>query len=81
MKCAAAGAGNKKTLRQLLCAMRKNPTQWPPAQYDAMNWLQRAGLKSARALRMKQSLRLLYREMAASNCEEVARGALMKWIS
>ena len=78
---AAAGTGNKKTLRQLLWAMRKNPPQWTQAQCDAMNWLQRSGLKSARAWRMKQGLRLVYREAAASNCEEVARGALMKWIS
>lgn len=35
---AVVGTGNKKTLRQLLGAMRKNSPHWTPTQCDAMNW-------------------------------------------
>lgn len=77
----AAGAPNKKTLRQLLWGMRKDASQWSRAQSEAMHWLQRSHLKSARAWKLKQALRLIYRQARESNSEEFARGALMKWIS
>jgi transposase len=77
----AVGADNKKTLRQLLWGMRKNPEQWSRAQFETMHWLQRSNLKSARAWRLKQALRLVYREASTSNSEEIARGALTKWMS
>jgi len=38
-----------KTRRNLLWGMRKNPSGWNVGQTDAMHWLQRSGLKSARA--------------------------------
>ena len=77
----AAGTHSKKTLRQLLWGMRKNPVSWTRAQFEAMHWLQRSNLKSARAWRLKQALRLVYREAGASNSEEIAHGALTKWMS
>ncbi len=77
----AAGTHNKKTLRQLLWGMRKNPADWTREQCDAMHWLQRSNLKSARAWRLKQALRLVYREAGASNCEVIAQGALAKWLN
>ncbi len=77
----AAGTHSKKTLRQLLWGMRKNPITWTGAQCDAMHWLQRSNLKSARAWRLKQALRLVYSEATASNCETIAHGALAKWMS
>ena len=46
-----------------------------------MHWLQRSNLKSARAWRLKQALRLVYSEATASNCETIAHGALAKWMS
>lgn len=70
----AVGAQSKKTLRQLLWGMRKNPVSWTRAQFEAMHWLQRSNLKSARAWRLKQALRLVYRDAAASNSEEIAQG-------
>ncbi len=70
----AAGTHNKKTLRQLLWGMRKNPADWTPEQSDAMHWLQRSTLKSARAWRLKQALRLVYSEAVASNSEAIAQG-------
>ena len=77
----AVGTQNKKTLRQLLWGMRKNPAGWTDAQLAAMHWLQRSTLKSARAWRLRQALRLVYQEAVASNCEVVAHGAMQKWLS
>lgn len=77
----ALGAHSKKRLRQLLWGMRKNPTGWSYAQFETMHWLQRSNLKSARAWRLKQALRLAYSEAAASNSEQIAQGALNKWLS
>ena len=77
----AVGAHSKKTLRQLLWGMRKNPTSWTGAQLEAMHWLQRSSLKSARAWRLKQALRLVYQEAGASNSEQIAHGAMKKWLS
>ena len=76
----AVGTYGKHTLRQLLWGMRKNPAQWTRAQSEAMHWLQRSNLKSARAWRLKQALRLVYREALASNCEDIALAALTKWM-
>ena len=77
----AVGTQNKKTLRQLLWGMRKNPAHWTDAQLAAMHWLQRSTLKSARAWRLRQGLRLVYQEAVAANSEEVAQGAMQKWLS
>ncbi len=66
----AVGADSKKTLRQLLWGMRKDPASWTRAQFEAMHWLQRSNLKSARAWRLKQALRLVYRE---ARCEQQRR--------
>ncbi|MCP8464630.1 ISL3 family transposase [Pseudomonas sp. ZM23] len=77
----ALGTHDKKALRQLLWGMRKDAAQWTPAQLNAMHWLQRTNLKSARAWRLKQALRHLYREAANSNSEPFAQQALTKWMS
>lgn len=76
----AASTYGKHTLRQLLWGMRKNPAQWSQAQSEAMHWLQRSNLKSARAWRLKQALRLVYREALVSNREDIALVALTKWM-
>jgi transposase len=77
----AVGVHSKKTLRQLLWGMRKNPVSWTPAQLDAMHRLQRSNLKSARAWRLKQALRQVYQQAGASNCEAIAQAAMKKWLS
>ena len=77
----AIGAHDKKTLRQLLWGMRKDPSSWTSAQLNAMHWLQRSTLKSARAWRLKQALREVYAQATHSNCEHVARQALTSWMS
>ena len=77
----AVGVHGKKTLRQLLWGMRKDSASWTRAQFEAMHWLQRSNLKSARAWRLKQALRLVYSEARDSNSEAIALGALTKWMS
>lgn len=61
--------------------MRLDAVSWTRAQFDAMHLLQRSNLKSARARRLKQALRLVYSEARDSNSEAVALGALTKWMS
>ena len=56
----AVGAQSKKTLRQLLWGMRKNPVSWTRTQFEAMHWLQRSNLKSARAWRLLLPLAATY---------------------
>lgn len=77
----AIGSHDRKALGQLLWGMRKEPARWSYAQLSAMHWLQRSNLKSARAWRLKQALRQIYREAADSNHEQFAQQALTRWIS
>jgi len=41
-------------------ALLKRAAHWYRKQIDTMHWLQRSGLKTARALRLKEALRQLY---------------------
>jgi transposase len=41
---AALGAWDRKTLRQLMWGMRRNPSGWSRHQLSAMHWLQRSAL-------------------------------------
>jgi len=77
----ALGDEHRKALKGLLWGMRKNPEGWSRQQAQAMHGLQRSNLKSARAWRLKQSLRQVYAEAAASNCAEQAAAALRAWLS
>jgi transposase len=45
----ALGANDRKTLKQLMWGMRRNPSGWSKPQINAMHWLQHSALKSARA--------------------------------
>lgn len=55
--------------------MRKNSVSWTHAQFNAMHWLQRSNLNSARAWLLKRSLQLVFMESTDSNVEEIAQGA------
>lgn len=77
----ALGEADRKVLKGLLWGMRKNPSGWSRKQAQAMHWLQRSNLKSARAWRLKQALREVYAEATASNCPEQAGAALRAWLS
>ncbi|MBD3743420.1 MAG: ISL3 family transposase, partial [Stenotrophomonas sp.] len=77
----ALGDADRKVLKGLMWGMRKNPGGWSKKQTEAMHWLQRSNLKSARAWRLKQALREVYAKAASSNCSEQAGEALRAWLS
>lgn len=77
----ALGSTDRKVLKGLMWGMRKNPVGWSSNQTDAMHWLQRSSLKSARAWRLKQALREVYARALAANSEEQASTALRAWLS
>jgi transposase len=77
---ALAGA-DPKTRRNLLWGMRKNPARWNVAQTDAMYWLQRSTLKSARAWRLRMGLREVYARARQHNCAAQAAEDLGRWVS
>jgi transposase len=78
---AALDGADPQTRRNLLWGMRKNPSGWSTAQLNAMHWLQRSTLKSARAWRLKMSLREVYARARAHNSAEQAAQDLRRWTS
>ena len=70
-----------KTRRNLLWGMRKNPSGWSVAQTNAMHWLQRSALKSARAWRLRMALLEVYAGARHHNSAEQAAGDLAAWTS
>ena len=77
----ALGAADRKSIKGLMWGMRKNPCGWTRQQTNAMHWLQRSSLKSARAWRLKMALREVYARAAASNDARLARADLNAWLS
>ena len=77
----ALGGGGRKTLRQLMWGMRRNPAGWSKGQLHAMHRLQRSTLKSARAWRLKMALREVYARARAHNNAEQAGADLRAWLS
>ena len=77
----ALGTTDRKAIKGLVWGMRKNPIGWTQAQTNSMHWLQRSGLKSARAWRLKMALREVYARAAASNDPVAARVDLNTWLS
>jgi transposase len=77
----ALGAGDPRTLKQLLWGMRRNPAGWSARQTDAMHWLQRSTLKSARAWRLKMALREVYAQARLHNDPGIAGQDLRAWLS
>ncbi|MDH1390148.1 transposase [Stenotrophomonas sp. GD03701] len=59
-------------------ALLKDSERWSYKQLCTMHWLQRSGLKTARAWHLKQALRRLY---AAGLSPEEADHQLDRWIS
>ena len=54
------GDNDRQLLKSLTWRMRRNPGDWSVRQTNAMHWLQRSTLKSARAWRLKIVLRAVY---------------------
>lgn len=77
----AALGEDRKAVKAMLWGMRKNPVGWTYQQINSMHWLQRSNLKSARAWRLKQALREVYRGAVAANCAAKAEQDLLGWIS
>lgn len=77
----ALGTADRKTIKGLMWGMRTNPIDWTVKQTNVMHWLQRSGLKCARAWRLKQALRAVYAIAAATNDPKRAREELDKWLS
>jgi transposase len=77
----ALGSNDRKTLKQLLWGMRRNPSGWSRQQVNAMHWLQHSKLKSARAWRLKMALREVYARARAHNQPEQATADLRAWLS
>lgn len=77
----AALGEDRKAVKAMMWGMRKNPVSWTYHQTNSMHWLQRSNLKSARAWRLKQALREVYRGAVAANCASKAKQDLMGWIS
>ncbi len=77
----AALGEDRKAVKAMMWGMRKNPVGWTYRQTNSMHWLQRSNLKSARAWRLKQALREVYRGAVAANCATKAKQDLLGWIS
>jgi transposase len=67
--------------RSILWGMRRNPSGWSYKQTNAMHWLQRANLKTARAWRLKMGLREVFAHARSHNDATVAAVDLRRWIS
>lgn len=67
--------------RSILWAMRRNPSGWNNKQLNAMHWLQRANLKTARAWRLKMGLREVFAHARSHNSQTQAASDLKRWIS
>lgn len=78
---AALLGADPKTRRNLLWGMRKSPAAWSVAQTNTMHWLQRSGLKSARAWRLRMALREVYARARQHNSTEQAAVDLAAWTS
>lgn len=77
----ALQSAGPKAKRQLMWGMRRNPAGWSAAQWQSMHSLQRSGLKSARAWRLKMALREVYARARQHNDEALARQDLKAWLS
>lgn len=81
-QAAKEALGNdRKLLQSLTWGMRRNPGDWSARQTNAMHWLQRTTLKSARAWRLKMALRVVYANAAAGNDREHASREFKGWLS
>ena len=77
----ALGAADRKTLKQLMWGMRRNPAGWSRRQLNAMHWLQHSTLKSARAWRLKMALQEVYAQAKVNNSQAQAANDLSSWLS
>lgn len=67
--------------RAVMWGMRRNPSGWSKTQLEAMHWLQRANLKTARAWRLKMALREVFANARSHNLAQRAGAELKAWLS
>ncbi len=77
----ALGHLRPKQRRSVMWGMRRNPSGWSTTQTQAMHWLQRANLKTARAWRLKMALREVFANARSHNQAEQAGAELKAWMS
>jgi transposase len=77
----AAVGTEQRGIKGMAWGMRKDHSGWTVEQINTMYRLQRSNLKSARAWRLKEGLRSVYRTGLAGNCPTQAEAALKRWIS
>jgi transposase len=77
----ALGELTPKQRRSILWGMRKNPSGWSNTQTQAMHWLQRVNLKTARAWRLKMALREVFANARTHHLTERAAAELKAWLS
>ena len=77
----ALGHLTPKQRRSVMWGMRRNPSGWSHTQTEAMHWLQRANLKTARAWRLKMALREVFANARTHNQAELAGAELKAWLS
>lgn len=70
-----------KQRRSVMWGMRRNPSSWTATQTEAMHWLQRANLKTARAWRLKMALRQVFVNARSHNTAQQASAELKAWLS
>jgi transposase len=75
------GSLTPKQRRSILWGMRRNPSGWSDTQTQAMHWLQRANLKTARAWRLKMALREVFANARTHNQAGLAGAELKAWLS
>ena len=78
---AERGSRSAKERRSILWGMRRNPEGWNLTQINAMHWLQRAHLKTARAWRLKMGLREVFANARKHNPSDLAAIDLKGWMS
>lgn len=78
---AQLGELTTKERRSIVWGMRRNPASWSVNQLNAMHWLQRANLKTARAWRLKMGLREVFAKARRHNDQVLAGADLARWIS
>jgi transposase len=78
---AELGELTTKERRSIVWGMRRNPASWSTTQLNAMHWLQRANLKTARAWRLKMALREVFAKARGHNDQALASADLKRWIS
>ena len=77
----ALGHLTAKQRRSVMWGMRRNPSGWSKTQTEAMHWLQRTNLKTARAWRLKMALREVFANARSHNRAEQAGADLKAWLS